>query len=109
MLCSNPNSYDPKNYGYFEERVKRKALSESSFKRIHERLYLAQAGKCPVCTVPLLENNESLDIHYIVPQASSRSDKFKNLLLLHKECHHQVTYIKSKKLQAAFRDSGTTK
>lgn len=108
MLCSNLNSFDPKNYGYFEERVKRKALSESSFKRIHERLYLAQAGKCPVCTVPLLENNESLEIHHIVPRASGGSDKFKNLLLLHKECHHQVTYTKSKKLQAAFRDSGTT-
>ena len=108
LLCSHLNSYDPKNYGYFEKRVKRKTLSESSFKRIHERLYRVQAGKCPICTVPLLENNESLEIHHIVPRASGGSDKFKNLLLLHQECHHQVTHSKSKKLQAAFKDSGIT-
>lgn len=106
MLCVNLNSYDPKNYEYFEKRVKRKALSEFSLKQMHERLYRAQAGKCPVCNTPLLENNESLEIHHIVPRASGGSDKFKNLLLLHKECHHQVTNTKSKKLQAAFRDSG---
>ncbi|MFM7710706.1 MAG: group II intron reverse transcriptase/maturase [Ferruginibacter sp.] len=105
MLCSDLNSYDPKNYEYFEKRVKRKTLSEFSLKQIHERLYLAQSGKCPVCTRPLLENNEPLEIHHIVPRASGGSDNFKNLLLLHKECHHQVTNTKSKKLQAAFRDS----
>jgi 5-methylcytosine-specific restriction endonuclease McrA len=45
---------------------------------------------------------EETEIHHIVPKKFGGGDEFSNLLLLHKECHKQLTYTKSEKLKARF-------
>ena len=49
-----------------------------------------------------LLNGEDLEVHYIFPKKDGVSDKFKNLVLLHKDCHKQVTHSKNKKLKAVW-------
>jgi RNA-directed DNA polymerase len=105
-LCLPLNPYDPENYSYFQKRLARSPIPMAKNKRTFERLFKSQKGLCPVCHIPLMEYDDTSEIHHRVPRAKGGSDKFKNLLLLHKSCHLQVTHTKNPKLLAAFKDSG---
>jgi RNA-directed DNA polymerase len=104
-LCAPLNNFDPKNYKYFEKRIARTSLLTVYTKRIQERLFASQKGLCLVCDSPILDYDEKAEIHHVIPRSRGGSDKFKNLRLVHKECHHQITYTKNPKLLAAFKDA----
>jgi RNA-directed DNA polymerase len=104
-LCAPLNSFNPESYNYFAKRVARTSLLTAYTRRIQERLFVFQKGLCPVCDSPILDYDDKAEIYHIIPRAKGGSDKFKNLRLVHKECHYQITYTKNPKLLAAFKDA----
>lgn len=63
---------------------------------------------CKVCNTSMAPH-QSLDIHHILPKKLGGADNFKNLILLHRECHKQVTHTKNAALQAQFKKMGILK
>ena len=90
-LCKSINPYDPDNYEYFEKRIARSATRSLGQGRIRTKLLTKQKGLCPVCGLQLL-NDERIEVHHIKPRKEGGSDKPRNLMLLHKVCHLQVTH-----------------
>lgn len=64
-----------------------KALGE--YANLKEKLYRTQKGLCWLCKKDIKDPNKNMHIHHIHPiyKGGSRN-KFKNLALLHKECHY---------------------
>lgn len=105
MICSNKNPYDPENYAYFDRRIARMSLPDANPKSKHNKLYKKQKGICPVCG-DTLRNHTDLEIHHIKAKSEGGSNRLTNLLLLHKDCHQQVTNTKNPKILASFKEAG---
>lgn len=52
---------------------------------------------------------QAVEIHHMQPKAMGGSNYPINLMALHKECHHQVTYSKDPTLRARFVKLGIVK
>ena len=104
-ICKDLNPFDPANNEYFQKRVAYGARKSTVLNRKGLKLLKLQHGKCPVCTMPLLWE-ENLEVHHRLSRKSGGSDRLKNLALLHKLCHLQVTHCKEPKLKAVWRSSG---
>ena len=50
-----------------------------------------QDGRCIICNEVLVWNDENIERDHIVAKALGGKDTFKNLALLHKECHAKKT------------------
>lgn len=70
-------------------------------------LLTKQKGVCPVCKQPLL-NGESLEVHHVIPSKKGGTTTLKNLKLLHKVCHAQVTKSQDPVLRAVWTTEGIT-
>lgn len=104
-LCLSINPYDPINYDYFRSRIVKKSRHSILLGRVRSQLLKKQKGICPVCNGKLL-SWEDLEVHHVVPRKQGGSDKLKNLRLLHKTCHRQVTVSKNEYLRAIWRKNG---
>ena len=104
-LCLSINPYDPINYDYFRSRIVKKSRHSILLGRVRSQLLKKQKGICPVCNGKLL-SGEDLEVHHVVPRKQGGSDKLKNLRLLHKTCHRQVTVSKNEYLRAIWRKNG---
>jgi len=102
-ICINLNPYLSENESYYEKIIAKKSRHSVLLNNKGSILLKKQQGICPVCNAELL-NNEELEIHHIKPRKTGGSDEFKNLIVLHKTCHKQVTYNKSKKLLAVWKE-----
>jgi len=102
-ICLNRNPYLSENKSYYEKRIEGKSRHSVLLNKKGSTLLKKQKGICPVCNSELL-NNEELEIHHIKPRKKGGSDEPKNLVILHKMCHKQVTYSKSKKLRAVWKE-----
>merc|ERR1712224_380986 len=98
-LCRSINPYDPINYDYFRSRIVNKSRHSVLLGRVRSQLLKKQKGICPVCDGKLL-GWEDLEVHHVTPRKRGGSDKLKNLRLLHKTCHKQITVCKVKYLRA---------
>lgn len=105
MICRALNHLDPDNYSYFEKRRKNFATAEAYPRKIHQQLIQRQKGMCPVCLNSIRPTDDK-EIHHILSRKHGGTDKKSNLVLLHKQCHHQVTHTKNQKLLASFIDRG---
>ena len=102
-ICLHLNPYLSKNTSYYEKRIARKSRHSVLLNKKGSLLLNKQKGICPVCNAELL-NNEELEIHHVKPRKDGGADEIKNLVILHKVCHKQVTYSKSKKLRAVWKE-----
>lgn len=77
---------DPSLKEYWEKRtrIKIKELVPSKQKIAKRQNFI-----CPVCNQILL-NGEELHVHHILPVAEGGKDKYRNLILLHRDCHTQI-------------------
>lgn len=101
-LCRSINPYDPVNHDYFQSRIKKKARHSILLGRVRSQLLKKQKGICPVCNGKLL-GWKDLEVHHVIPRKQGGTDKLKNLRLLHKTCHKQITVSKNKYLRATWR------
>ena len=88
-IRSKANPYDPAWELYFEERLSRKMQNDLNGRRQLLYLWQEQQGVCPVCHQKITKltgwNN-----HHIIWRVNGGSDKMKNRVLLHPNCHRQV-------------------
>jgi RNA-directed DNA polymerase len=56
---------------------------------LKKKLLADRKGNCSVCKL-VINLEDKVDIHHIVPKSQGGKDKITNLSLIHKHCHHQV-------------------
>jgi RNA-directed DNA polymerase len=103
-LCLDRNPYDPTDYDYFRSRIANKSRHSILLGKVRSQLLKKQKGVCPVCHGNLL-NWEELEVHHVLPRKQGGTDKLKNLRLLHKTCHKQITNCKNEHLRATWREN----
>lgn len=102
VMCKPLNIYDPVNYKYFEKRIVRTNVPDFNSKSLRSRLFKKQKGMCPACQ-DALSREIDLKIHHKLAKSKGGKNSLHNLVLLHKECHKQITHTKNEKLIASFK------
>lgn len=108
ILCRAINPFLPENKNYFDKRELKYLLNTVALNAQRSRLLVKQKGVCPVCNT-IFSSNCILEIHHILARKYGGSNLDSNLIILHKECHKQVTYSKNKKLKAVWISDGVLK
>jgi RNA-directed DNA polymerase len=91
MLIRNLNPFLIENNDYFLARRHRQNWSVWDKRRWD--LLKKSRSICVVCNQPIVAG-EDLEKHHTLPKRFGGEDRPDNLMALHKECHHQVTYTK---------------
>jgi len=107
-LCLSQNPFLPENADYFAKRMVKSAKESIQLNQNASNLLKKQAGQCPVCLQPMC-SDQNLEVHHILPKKLGGEDEWKNLVLLHRDCHVQVTHSKSPKLIALWKEKGIIK
>lgn len=85
---------------FLEDRLRLEQAAIKWKRGILRTLLLKSNGLCKNCGCSLIDNNESVEIHYIQSKALGGKAKFTNLALLCRECHKELTQaVKSKNLE----------
>jgi RNA-directed DNA polymerase len=85
------NPFLPEWEPKLEARATLKMISKLKERKRLLRLWLSQAGQCPVCDRSITMD-EAFDAHHIHPKQLGGTDKLSNLVLLHPNCHRQVHF-----------------
>lgn len=83
------NPYDPAWETYFEKRLSINMESKLSGRRKLLHLWKEQNGTCPLCNQKITKST-GWHSHHIVWRSKGGSNKAKNRILLHPNCHRQV-------------------
>lgn len=86
-IRAEANPYDPESEEYFEGRVRRWMAEHAVAKT--SRLWMAQLGKCPICT-DRIDLQTKWDVHHKVWKVNGGGDEDANLALVHVNCHKQI-------------------
>ena len=87
LILHGASPDNPELREYWEKRNFRQVETLTLAK--HKRLAKRQKGKCLVCRDTVF-NGEDLHIHHILPKEQGGNDQYRNLALLHVNCHQQV-------------------
>lgn len=106
-LVLNKNPYLPEHQDYFTK--KDNTITSKDVWGNKKLSILKKTGfKCKVCGL-VLHPTQDTQVHHILPKSKGGTDAFKNLLVLHTECHKQVTFTKNPGLKAGFKHQGILK
>lgn len=108
ILCQDLNPYLPENEWYFHNRRKTGTVSDGVWDKRTLQLLKREKYQCPMCETPIVYGQE-VDVRHKLAKKFGGSDTNKNLVVLHRECHKQVTYCRSEKLKARFLELGIIK
>jgi RNA-directed DNA polymerase len=103
-LDTSKNIFDPEHKEYFA-LWRRHCSYSSGWDKTTERLVKTQCGICPVCEGTLMRT-QSIEKHHRLAKAHGGTDKNQNLVVLHTECHKQVTHSNNKRLLETFIKKG---
>jgi RNA-directed DNA polymerase len=84
-IIDNASVFDGNN-AYWATR----SLKYGNWSPTQRKLLKVQKGKCNWCDNPIILN-EFVEIDHIIPTSQSRKNNYKNLQLLHKQCHMEKT------------------
>lgn len=104
LIQKGKNPFLPEDQEYFLKKGSRSARKQIWGTTKHA-IAKKTGFKCKVCS-ELLQSDQQIDIHHILPKKLGGSNAHKNLIRLHKECHKQVTHTKDKTLIAQFKEKG---
>jgi len=100
-LARNYNPYLFDNEKYYSKRDKR--LSSSHLWSENKRKLLRRDKyKCRICNKYIC-GEDIVEVHHIKPKKLGGADTMSNSVVLHAECHKQLTHTKSRSLLAQFR------
>lgn len=104
-MVRDRNPFLPENEEYYRSKLLEtaKTLAKNDPKR--KTLLSKTKGLCLVCQTPI-QDPAATDVHHIHPRKLGGGDEQKNLILLHPECHRQVTNTKNTQLRARFKREG---
>lgn len=87
----NPNPYNLEDYIIFDKAMKLALRRSVQLNATKQKLIGQQNGLCVHCGQMFDLNSEQVELDHIIPKAEGGTDKLKNLVVLHKECHQQKT------------------
>jgi RNA-directed DNA polymerase len=108
QLIKNKNPYLPEDQEYFMQRGKSEVTDGKVWTMYMLKIMKNTNFKCLVCDQHI-HGTDKVEVHHIHPKSKGGSDKLNNLLVLHQECHKQVTYTKCMKLKTRFQQLGIVK
>jgi RNA-directed DNA polymerase len=108
VMCQNLNPFLTENAGYFTKRKKLGTVADGLWDKRSLQLLRREGYECPVCEMPIVFGQQ-LDLHHKLAKKLGGNDANRNLVLLHRECHKQVTYCQSEQLKARFVLQGIVK
>lgn len=83
------NPYTPEWHTYYQDRQTKRIKTSVELKKGVQRLWLEQNGQCPVCRLSIDEET-GWNIHHIQHQTDGGTHLYKNLVLLHPNCHRSI-------------------
>lgn len=107
VIVRDLNPYLKENETYFKDRATKMWMA--SLSPLVMKLLKKQLNICPVCETGLSTEEEQLEVHHIQPREFKGTNEIKNLLLLHKTCHKNVTNCKDPKQIARYVSKGIIK
>lgn len=107
VLVKDKNPFLPEDQEYFLKKGSR-AARQQLWGTTKQTVAKKTGFKCKVCG-ELLQPDQQIDLHHILPKKLGGSDAYKNLIRLHKECHKQVTHTKNANLIAQLKERGILK
>jgi len=90
LLRVEKNPYLLEDFEYFEELKIKRGMEYFDFSTIYSKLYKRQRGRCPICS-EVITFGDKLEIDHIQPLSKGGKDTLKNMRILHKTCHKEVT------------------
>lgn len=101
-LIQNKNPYLPEDLEYF---VKREKLQAEKAVWSYKKRMVGKSTDfiCNVCGLRMRPYDDT-QIHHKLPKKNGGTDQLRNLILLHTECHKQVTYTKNPATLARFKE-----
>lgn len=85
VITYNYTPFNRELQEYFDKRNQKEFNHETiGFK---QKLFKMQKGKCYLCGHLLLERDEQIDNHHVIPKIKGGSNTLKNQKLVHHECH----------------------
>lgn len=108
VLCKDLNPYLSENSDYFHKRRQIGTVSDGLWDKRSSQLLKRERYLCPACEMPILFHQD-VEIHHKLAKKLGGNNTNKNLVVLHRECHKQVTYCSSDKLKARFIERGIVK
>jgi len=100
-LARDYNPYLLDNEDYFQKRNKR-LTSSYPWNDKKRKLLKRDKYKCRICN-EFICGDDIVEIHHIKPRRLGGNDSISNSVVLHAECHKQLTHTKSRNLLAQFR------
>jgi len=95
-----PNPYLKEDEKYFENRGRRTLTHSALLDHRKKYLLTVQKGLCWSCKTPV-DHKLALEIHHLKPISEGGTNSMKNLAVVHRECHRQLTYQDRNKRTAA--------
>lgn len=101
-LIQDKNPFLPENQEYFIRREKQQTIRAvwSYSKKLVGKI---TEFNCKVCGLRMFPWDET-QIHHKLSKKLGGKDEISNLILLHKECHKQITYSKNTDTLARFKN-----
>jgi RNA-directed DNA polymerase len=108
VLCQDFNPHLPENREYFHKRRKMGTVADGLWDKRSLQLLKREGYQCPVCELPIVFGQVT-EVHHKLAKKLGGNDTNKNLVVLHRECHKQVTYCRSDTVKARFVERGIVK
>jgi RNA-directed DNA polymerase len=89
------NPFDPKQEGYFEDRLGLKMRDSLAGQVKWYRLWWSQDKECPVCQNRITKES-GWRVHRILPKSEGGKDCLANLVMVHPNCHRKIHSLKLK-------------
>lgn len=88
---SSANPFDPKQAGYFEDRLGWKLNQSAAGRTKLVRIWRSQDMRCPLCKQPIPVSTQWA-IHGIFPYIGGDNENLSKLAVVHPDCHRKKHY-----------------
>lgn len=113
QIRGDSRAFDPAFDDYLAKRTQTAQTKSVVLTKLQADLLKRQKGLCPVCETLIVPDNlllpetpKETEVHHKLARKDGGDESMDNLVLLHKECHSQITYSKNPILRAAWKDVG---
>lgn len=105
LIAMKANPFDPEWEAYFEGRATYKMQHNKDGRQKLKALWNKQNGICPYCNEPLPKSSFQGVVYYIRSRTKGGDASFRNLKMLHRECHTEIHQMKCGKVPARVRNT----
>lgn len=108
QLVLNLNPFEDENREYFLKRKSKSSLLAAHWSWKEKKVLKQTKAMCLVCN-QIIEPGSNSELHHVLPKKLGGTDSIKNLVMLHQQCHAQITHTKDPNLMAQFELLGILK